>query len=991
MKTSIKILLCFLLSFLSISAVAVTWQTIKNGLMQTPLNAGGHSITNLGGLYDPLGEPFLNEEAVTELVNAAVAASSLDGVSVKASPYNATGDWVTDDTSAIQSCLNAGNTNVLIPAGNFLVTTLYVTNRGVRISGIPGQSFLRQKTNTGGTVLVVTNTDCVLDGIWVDGNRGTTSYKNPTYYYPISSSVFGTNTEASRTNHGLVFNGQGKGLLRDVTVTGFSGYGMDVTGDTNILARLNYASLERVTVTNCWMGLRLRATNATEYINIKDSQFYLNWIGVGLGSANIDWSGGFVRDANVGIWANPGSNGRMHTRASFTINHCAVPLYVQDSGGLHVNGAQILGDTQVFITNSTACIFSGNFFELGAGVREVLNAGQVNFWFDNVFSANSGRTWLVGDGSTTGLLSTNSVWVKNYQVGTGFVTPFAYQSVTNAYGMNSNRVSIGTNLLSSAGNGDILAAAVSNYLSGKLTVAGSVSLPGETTMGSIYTPALGGSAVGLSNANATLLFGSGTVPTARLGSGSASASTYLRGDQSWASVPEGLGVVAGTNLVGETNSGVVTISLSPTPSVSSVTATNGGTNTLGATVFSTPPIGDGSAWTNLQLSIATGYPWTGRNAGLITDGDSLNLAASGLYHYLTNNHAGWRLFSAVSNCAVSGNNMSQIAARFDTDVAVAVAAMKAAGITNIFLLFDAGANGLPTDWNSTFTDWTNYIARAQASNVTVITVSVLPQTPLTDISVTNWFFLNRAMRQCPLPNYFADWARILPDPVDTQWFADGTHPTAAGYTRVAEYVDAIVRGLKDVPSDATESELSATNRVLFSRQGNPVVTLTDSGRVGVGQRNPTSAVHIGSVWKLNSDGSAYWGSAAAHGKISWDGSAAQVGGFTGQALQILANNTAHASLLANGNFGVGTTSPTNKLQVMGNIESSGMVYANNASFTNNLTVGGMATASTLNTATPAFKSLGTNNVILRCPDGGSFILRIDNAGTISTTTNSSNL
>lgn len=33
---------------------------------------------------------------------------------------------------------------------------------------------------------------------------------------------------------------------------------------------------------------------------------------------------------------------------------------------------------------------------------------------------------------------------------------------------------------------------------------------------------------------ATTLFGSGTVPTARLGSGSASATTFLRGDQSWA-------------------------------------------------------------------------------------------------------------------------------------------------------------------------------------------------------------------------------------------------------------------------------------------------------------------------------------------------------------------------------------------------------------------------------------------------------------------------
>lgn len=92
-----------------------------------------------------------------------------------------------------------------------------------------------------------------------------------------------------------------------------------------------------------------------------------------------------------------------------------------------------------------------------------------------------------------------------------------------------------------------------------------------------------------------------------------------------------------------------------------------------------------------------------------------------------------------------------------------------------------------------------------------------------------------------------------------------------------------------------------------------------------------------------------------------------------------------------GDVGVGTIAPTNKLQVIGDIHAETTVYANALSISNNATIGGTTTGSTVNTATPAFKSLGTNNVILRCPDGGSFILRIDDAGTLSTVTNSANL
>lgn len=57
-----------------------------------------------------------------DVENVAAPAGQPGGsVSVKSAPYNAAGDGVTDDTLAMQNCLNANN-NVWLPAGNYKIT-----------------------------------------------------------------------------------------------------------------------------------------------------------------------------------------------------------------------------------------------------------------------------------------------------------------------------------------------------------------------------------------------------------------------------------------------------------------------------------------------------------------------------------------------------------------------------------------------------------------------------------------------------------------------------------------------------------------------------------------------------------------------------------------------------------------------------------------------------------------------------------------------------
>jgi hypothetical protein len=55
------------------------------------------------------------------------------------------------------------------------------------------------------------------------------------------------------------------------------------------------------------------------------------------------------------------------------------------------------------------------------------------------------------------------------------------------------------------------------------------------------------------------------------------------------------------------------------------------------------------------------------------------------------------------------------------------------------------------------------------------------------------------------------------------------------------------------------------------------------------------------------------------------------------------------------------------------------------------TVYSRLTAGVTTNTTPSFKSVGTNNVVLKCPDGGSFILRVGNDGTLNVVTNTANL
>ena len=144
------------------------------------------------------------------------------------------------------------------------------------------------------------------------------------------------------------------------------------------------------------------------------------------------------------------------------------------------------------------------------------------------------------------------------------------------------------------------------------SVAGTTTLTLPSTSGTVVTDA---TSTGI---NASAL-STGTVPTARLASGTASSSTYLRGDQTWASVSSSpttaqvLSATAGASL-GEVGTYAGLMTTSSFSAGTNITGSNIRYSSLFATSYNqTASIGDNygstisGTWKAMGFSTANGY------------------------------------------------------------------------------------------------------------------------------------------------------------------------------------------------------------------------------------------------------------------------------------------------------------------------------------------------------------------------------------------------
>ena len=203
-----------------------------------------------------------------------------------------------------------------------------------------------------------------------------------------------------------------------------------------------------------------------------------------------------------------------------------------------------------------------------------------------------------------------------------------YNDTSSSNGLKFETASSGVNIVGTTTTRQLAVTGVSTFSDGFKVLAGGVDIVGVVTATSYQ-----GSGAALTDLNATKLT-SGTVPTARLGSGTAGNTVFLRGDNTWAT-PSGGGAGI-SNVIDDT-----TPQLGGNLDLNSRTINGTGTINITGDVTATNFYGNGANLTNLP---GTGYfaenstgIHTTSNVGIGTTTASSTLTVGGSIETTTGN------------------------------------------------------------------------------------------------------------------------------------------------------------------------------------------------------------------------------------------------------------------------------------------------------------------------------------------------------------------
>lgn len=276
--------------------------------------------------------------------------TNFDSVIVNVKDYGATGDGVTDDTTAVQAAITA-KYGVYFPSGTYIVSNLILRD-GSRLFGDGYSSILQMKAGATGDMIYA-------------GSAGKRIFVDNLNLYGGDDTDHAS-VETVGDRNGLRFNPSTRSMISNVWAHGFSKAGIALVTVYNTINIGVNVCMNNIQTYYNYYGLNIE-TVGCEYNVFNNIISMFNRYGVVVPSGNLSFGNCIIEVNHYGIYLNgvDSPNNGHGSMVGSLINHNTYPIYTDTiTIGFNFQGCCIFGGV-IHLKDSQGINISGGSMSLG--------------------------------------------------------------------------------------------------------------------------------------------------------------------------------------------------------------------------------------------------------------------------------------------------------------------------------------------------------------------------------------------------------------------------------------------------------------------------------------------------------------------------------------------------------------------------------------------------------------------------------------------------